>query len=72
MALITAGFRQFELSTDGHIHVMLDETKPTPFIGIEREPAYFEASCARLRETLAAPKLFADVPEPAAVQEAML
>lgn len=36
MALITAGFRQLEFSVDGHIHVMLDETKPTPFIGIER------------------------------------
>lgn len=36
IALVTAGFRQFEFSTDGHIHVMLDETKPSPFIGIER------------------------------------
>ena len=30
------------------------------FIGIERETAYFEAACDRLRETIAKPKLFTE------------
>jgi DNA modification methylase len=46
--------------------------KGVQFIGIEREPAYFEAACARMHEALSAPKLFSDVPEQAAVQEALL
>jgi DNA modification methylase len=46
--------------------------KGVHFIGIEREPAYFEAACARLSGALAAPKLFTDAPVPTAAQEAML
>jgi len=30
-----AGIKQFEVSRDGHIHVMDDDTKPTPFLGVE-------------------------------------
>lgn len=47
--------------------------KGVPFIGIEREPVYFEASCERLSESLRAPRLFADEPvETPAKQDAML
>ena len=42
------------------------------FIGIEREVAYFDAACLRLREALNAPKLFSEAPSAAPVQEAML
>lgn len=42
------------------------------FIGIERETAYFDVACQRLREALNAPKLFSETPAPAPVQEAML
>lgn len=42
------------------------------FIGIEREVAYFDAACLRLQEALNAPKLFAEAPSAAPVQEAML
>lgn len=43
------------------------------FIGIEREPAYFEAGIKRLREALAAPEdMFAARPAAAATQEALL
>lgn len=42
------------------------------FIGIEREMAYFDAACLRLREALNAPKLFSEAPAPAPVQEAMI
>ena len=34
-ALWGAGFRQFEASRDGHLHVHLDNAKPSPFLGIE-------------------------------------
>lgn len=34
-ALWAAGFRQMEVSTDGHLHVMEDPQKPSPFVGIE-------------------------------------
>lgn len=30
-----AGFRQFEFSRDGHLHIMHDPGKPSPFVGIE-------------------------------------
>lgn len=32
--------------------------KGLQFVGIEREPAYFESACERLREAIKAPKLF--------------
>ncbi len=34
-ALWHVGFRQLEVSRDGHLHVMDDRRKPTPFLGIE-------------------------------------
>lgn len=34
-ALWDAGFRQIEVSRDGHVHVMDDSRKPRPFLGIE-------------------------------------
>lgn len=34
-ALLAAGFTQFEFSRDGHLHVMNDTTKPSPFVGVE-------------------------------------
>jgi DNA modification methylase len=34
------------------------------FIGIEREPQYFDAACKRLSEALAAPSMFIDRPAP--------
>ncbi len=40
--------------------------KGLQFIGIEREPKYFESACVRLTETLKAPKLFSS---PAMPQE---
>jgi site-specific DNA-methyltransferase (adenine-specific)/modification methylase len=46
--------------------------KGVQFIGIEREQAYFETACARMREALNEPKLFADVSQPTAVQETLL
>ena len=30
-----AGLRQFEVSRDGHLHIMADSNKPSPFLGIE-------------------------------------
>lgn len=46
--------------------------KGVRFIGIEREPAYFDAACARLIDAKNAPKLFADTPAAPVEQEAML
>jgi site-specific DNA-methyltransferase (adenine-specific)/modification methylase len=34
------------------------------FIGIERNEQYFDVACERMRETLAAPKMFADAAQP--------
>lgn len=34
-ALWAVGFRQVEVSRDGHLHVMEDPGKPSPFLGIE-------------------------------------
>lgn len=34
-ACLLAGFRQFEASRDGHLHVMDDPDKPSPFLGVE-------------------------------------
>jgi len=42
------------------------------FIGIEREPDYFEIACNRIRKAYAQPDLFIAPPEPQAKQEAML
>lgn len=42
------------------------------FIGIEREPAYFEAGIRRLRAALAAPDMFAAPAAAAPIQEALL
>lgn len=41
------------------------------FIGVEREPVYFDAACRRIREALARPDLFTPAPV-APVQEALL
>jgi DNA modification methylase len=41
------------------------------FVGVEREPAYFEIACQRISESLAAPKLFAE-PADEPNQEALL
>jgi DNA modification methylase len=41
------------------------------FIGIEREPQYFEVACRRIREELARPRLPLEEPPPAPVQEAL-
>jgi DNA modification methylase len=45
--------------------------KGLQFIGIEREPQYFDVACQRIQEAMAAPKMFADPIEPAK-QEALL
>lgn len=42
-----------------------------PFIGIEREPAYFDLACKRIEDELRRPRLFAERSAPA-VQEALL
>lgn len=42
-----------------------------PFIGIEREPAYFDIACKRIEEAYKQPRLFSDHP-PKPKQEAML
>ena len=41
------------------------------FIGIEREPEYFEIACRRIREAYAQPDMFIEPPKPQ-VQEALL
>jgi DNA modification methylase len=42
------------------------------FIGIEREPKYFEIACRRIREAYAQPDLFIAPPEPKKTQESLL
>ena len=46
-------------------------TRGLSFIGIEREPAYFETALARIYEALERPSLLVEMPKPAK-QEAML
>lgn len=41
------------------------------FIGIEREPAYFDIACRRIEEAYRQPRLF-DEPVPKAVQPSLL
>ena len=41
------------------------------FIGIEREPKYFDIACKRIQAALDAPDMFVEPPKPAK-QEAML
>ncbi len=41
------------------------------FVGIEREPAYFDIACRRIEEAYKQPRLFAE-PEPRPIQEALL
>lgn len=41
------------------------------FVGIEREPDYFDAACRRVREAFAQPVLFASEAAPAAEQGAL-
>lgn len=43
--------------------------KGLKFIGIERSERYFDAACGRLKETLDAPKMFAETPTPASQME---
>jgi site-specific DNA-methyltransferase (adenine-specific)/modification methylase len=45
--------------------------KGLPFTGIEKNPAYFDGACQRLREAMAAPKLFSRHVE-GATQEVLL
>jgi DNA modification methylase len=42
-----------------------------PFIGIERDPAYFDIACRRIEEAYRQPRLFADAP-PKPVQPSLL
>jgi len=42
------------------------------FIGIEREPKYFEIACRRIREAYAQPDFFVAQPEPKQTQESLL
>ena len=42
------------------------------FIGIEREPAYFDIACRRIEEAYRQPRMFAPEPQPKAVQEVLL
>lgn len=41
------------------------------FIGIEREPEYFEIACRRIREAYAQPDMFIDSPKPETKQESL-
>ena len=41
------------------------------FIGIEREPEYFEIACDRIRKAYAQPDLFLEPPKPKPVQESL-
>jgi DNA modification methylase len=42
------------------------------FIGIEREPTYFDIACERIRKAYAQPDMFISSPTPKATQETML
>lgn len=42
------------------------------FIGIERDPAYFDIACKRIEQAVAQGKLFTPEPAPHAVQESLL
>lgn len=42
------------------------------FVGIEREPSYFDIACSRLSEALSQPSLLIERPAPPAVQESLL
>ena len=42
------------------------------FIGIEREPTYFDIACRRIEEACKQPRLFDDQPAPKPVQPSFL
>lgn len=42
------------------------------FIGIEREPQYFDIACKRIEDAYKQPDFFVEPPKPKLIQEAML
>ena len=72
------GFRHSAILSDSYIMSMGSGTTGVAcvklgrsFIGIEREPSYFDIACRRIADALARPDLFIELPKPAK-QEAFL